>query len=141
MTALASGNRLAAFDTVRELLPQWTFDQFRLACRQLARQAKDPARTAPRSPSWRCSTTGRYSTGAKKRSHVLQSPRRVEPVFGISPARLERSRPERVSAIDFGTREHLRRPQENETTLVINAAHFPPEGGRCDAGLLVDAFM
>ena len=35
----------------------------------------------------------------------------------------------------------LREPKENETTLVINAAHFPPEGGDCDAALLVDAYM
>jgi glutamate synthase domain-containing protein 3 len=43
--------------------------------------------------------------------------------------------------IDFSTRGNLRPPQENETTLVIDAAHFPPEGNDCDAALLVDAFM
>ena len=32
-------------------------------------------------------------------------------------------------------------PQENETTLVIDAANFAPEGNDCDAELLVDAFM
>jgi len=32
-------------------------------------------------------------------------------------------------------------PQENETTLVIDAALFPPEGDDCDAALLVEAYM
>ena len=43
--------------------------------------------------------------------------------------------------IDFETRGSLRGPQGNETTLVIDAAHFPPEGDDCDAALLVDAYM
>jgi len=43
--------------------------------------------------------------------------------------------------INFETRDNLRPPVEGETTLVIDAAHFPPEGDECDAGLLVDAYM
>jgi glutamate synthase domain-containing protein 3 len=43
--------------------------------------------------------------------------------------------------IDFETRGNLRKPQDNETTLIIDAAHFPPEGNDCDAALLVDAYM
>jgi glutamate synthase domain-containing protein 3 len=43
--------------------------------------------------------------------------------------------------IDFATRTALRAPLAHETTLVINAKAFPPEGDQCDAALLVDAFM
>ncbi|MGA2854666.1 MAG: glutamate synthase, partial [Verrucomicrobiota bacterium] len=43
--------------------------------------------------------------------------------------------------IDFATRDSLRPPRENETTLVIDAARFAAEGKDCDAELLVDAFM
>jgi glutamate synthase domain-containing protein 3 len=43
--------------------------------------------------------------------------------------------------IDFKTRHDLRGPGPGETTLVINAAVFPPEGDACDAALLVDAYM
>jgi glutamate synthase domain-containing protein 3 len=43
--------------------------------------------------------------------------------------------------IDFLTRDKLRGPRENETTLVIDSAGFPPEGADCDAALLVDAYM
>jgi len=141
--ALLSGNSLAAFDTVRELLPQWTFDQFRLACRQLTRQAKDPARTATAIAVLALLNDRRYSTGAKKRSHVLQVLHgELNRLFGNLPKLASKdSASSAFRLIDFETREHLRKPQENETTLVIDAAHFPPEGGRCDAALLVDAFM
>ena len=37
---------LAIFEMIRDLIPQWTFDEFRLACRQIVDQAKDPAKTA-----------------------------------------------------------------------------------------------
>ena len=41
--------------------------------------------------------------------------------------------------IDFETRDTLRGPQESETTLIIDASGFTPEGRDCDAALLVDA--
>jgi glutamate synthase domain-containing protein 3 len=85
----------------------------------------------------------RYSTGAKRRSHLLH-------VVHTELNRLLGSLP-RIGAkdatkgayrlIDFEARDHLRQPQENETTLVIDAARFAPEGNNCDAELLVDAFM
>ncbi|MGA2655940.1 MAG: glutamate synthase [Verrucomicrobiota bacterium] len=137
------GNSLAVFDKLRGLVPQWTFDQFRLACRQITLQAKEPSRTATAIEVLTLLNDRRYSTGAKKRSHVLHVihgelnrlfgnlPNLASKDSGKSPFRL----------IDFETREHLRQPQEHETTLVIDAAHFPPEGNDCDAALLVDAFM
>jgi glutamate synthase domain-containing protein 3 len=42
--------------------------------------------------------------------------------------------------IDYDTRAFLRSPQAKETTLVINAKRFPPEGDHCDAALLMDAY-
>jgi glutamate synthase domain-containing protein 3 len=84
-----------------------------------------------------------YSTGAKKRSHLLHVihnewnrlfshlPNIGSKDAGKSAFRL----------IDFDSRRRLRKPQENETTLVIDSAHFPPEGDDCDAALLVEAYM
>jgi glutamate synthase domain-containing protein 3 len=43
--------------------------------------------------------------------------------------------------VDFETRGSLRGPKNHETTLVIDAAHFPPEGDDCDAALLVNAYL
>jgi len=39
-----AGNSLAAFEWVRGQLSQWTFDEFRAVCREIAGQAKDPPR-------------------------------------------------------------------------------------------------
>ncbi|MGD0651832.1 MAG: glutamate synthase [Verrucomicrobiia bacterium] len=137
------GNSRALFESLREQMPRWTFDEFRSACRQIADQAKDPSRTAAAIEVLTLLNDRRYSTGSKKRSHVLH-------IVRNELSRLLRNIPNIGSKdsykgafrlIDFETREHLRKPQENETTLVIDAAHFPPEGDDCDAALLVDAYM
>ncbi|MGA2178623.1 MAG: glutamate synthase [Verrucomicrobiota bacterium] len=133
----------ATFEWMRDQLPKWTFDEFRSACRQMADAAKDPARTAAAIEVFTLLNDQRYSTGSKKRSHVLH-------VVHTELSRLLGSLPNIGSKdagkgafrlIDFATRGSLRPPQENETALVIDAAHFPPEGNDCDAALLVDAFM
>jgi glutamate synthase domain-containing protein 1/glutamate synthase domain-containing protein 3 len=133
----------ATFEWMRDQLPKWTYDEFRSACRQMADAAKDPARTAAAIEVFTLLNDRRYSTGSKKRSHVLH-------VIHSELSRLLGNLPNLGSKdagkgafrlIDFATRGNLRQPQENETTLVIDAAHFPPEGNDCDAALLVDAFM
>jgi glutamate synthase domain-containing protein 1/glutamate synthase domain-containing protein 3 len=138
-----SGNSVAIFETLREQIPQWTFDEFRRACRQITNQAKDASRTATAIEVFTLLNDRRYSTGSKKRSHVLH-------VIHTELSRLLGSLPNLGSKdsykgayrlIDFATRGSLRQPQENETTLVIDAANFAPEGSNCDAELLVDAFM
>jgi glutamate synthase domain-containing protein 3 len=128
---------------MRRLLPQWTFDEFRLACRQITQQAKDPSKTATAIEVFTLLNDRLYSTGAKKRSHLLHIihnewnrlfshlPNIGSKDAGKSAFRL----------LDFESRQHLRKPQENETTLVIDTAHFPPEGDDCDAALLVEAYM
>jgi glutamate synthase domain-containing protein 1/glutamate synthase domain-containing protein 3 len=137
------GNSLAIFEKLRGLVPQWTFDQFRLACREITHQAKDPSRTATAIEVLGLLNDRRYSTGAKKRSHLLHVVHgELNRLFGNLPSLASKdSAKGPFRLIDFQTREHLRKPQENETTLVIDAAHFPPEGNDCDAALLVDAWM
>jgi len=141
--ALAGASGVEIFETMRGLLPQWTFDEFRLACRQITQQAKDPSKTATAIEVLTLLNDRSYPTGAKKRSHLLHIihnewnrlfshlPNIGSKDAGKSAFRL----------IDFESRQHLRKPQENETTLVIDTAHFPPEGDDCDAALLVDAYM
>jgi glutamate synthase domain-containing protein 1/glutamate synthase domain-containing protein 3 len=140
---LVPGKRMEVFEWLRDQLPQWTFDEFRSACRQIADAAKEPSRTATAIEALTLLNDRRYSTGAKRRSHLLHVVHtELNRLFGSLP---------RIGAkdaakgayrlIDFETRDHLRQPQENETTLVIDAARFAPEGSNCDAELLVDAFM
>ena len=137
------GNAKVIFEMLRELVPQWTFDEFRLACQQITVEAKDAAKTAMAIEVLTLLNDRRYSTGAKKRSHVLHVIRgELNRLFGSIPplAAVELGKcPFRL--IDFAARADLRPPRENETTLVIDAAHFPPEGNDCDAVLLVEAFM
>jgi glutamate synthase domain-containing protein 1/glutamate synthase domain-containing protein 3 len=140
---LVPGKGIEAFEWLRDQLPQWTFDEFRSACRQVSDAAKEPSRTATAIEALTLLNDRRYSTGAKRRSHLLH-------VVHIELNRLLGNLP-RIGGkdvakgayrlIDFETRDHLRQPQENETTLVIDAARFAPEGNNCDAELLVDAFM
>ncbi len=138
-----AGDSLAIFETLREQIPQWSFDQFRRACREITNQGKDASRTATAIEVFALLNDRRYSTGTKKRSHVLQ-------VIHTELSRLLGSLPNIGSKdavksafrlIDFATRGNLRPPNEGETTLVIDAANFAPEGCNCDAELLVDAFM
>jgi glutamate synthase domain-containing protein 3 len=133
----------ATFEWMRDQLSKWTFDEFRSACRQMVDAAKDPARTAAAIEVLTLLNDRRYSTGAKRRSHLLQVVHtELNRLFGSLPnigAKDSAKGPYRL--IDFATRGSLRAPLENETTLVIDAANFAPEGRNCDAELLVDAFM
>jgi glutamate synthase domain-containing protein 1/glutamate synthase domain-containing protein 3 len=137
------GNSLAIFEMIRELVPEWTFDELRLACRQIASQARDASKTATAIEVLGLLNDRRYSCGAKKRSHVLHVVRsELNRLLGSLP-KLDSEEPGRGAfrLIDFQTRDRLRGPQEHETTLVIDAAQFAPEGNDCDAVLLVDAYM
>jgi glutamate synthase domain-containing protein 1/glutamate synthase domain-containing protein 3 len=131
------------FETMRRLLPQWSFDEFRQACRQITQQAKDPSRTAAAIEVFTLLNDRICATGAKKRSHLLQIIHNEwNQLFSQLPnAGAKDAGKSAFRLIDFESRQHLRKPQENETTLVIDAAHFPPEGDDCDAALLVDAYM
>ena len=42
--------------------------------------------------------------------------------------------------IDWQTRAKLRGPKKDETTLILYAREFPPEGDDCDARLICAAF-
>jgi glutamate synthase domain-containing protein 1/glutamate synthase domain-containing protein 3 len=140
---LAAGNSMAAFEWVRDQLSKWTFDEFRAVCREIAGQAKDSAKTATAIEVLTLLNDRRYSTGAKRRSHLLQVVHtEMNRLLGSLPnIGAKDSYKGAYRLIDFATRGNLRPPQENENTLVIDAANFAPEGSNCDAELLVDAFM
>ena len=139
---IVPGNSLAIFEMLRELIPQWTFDEFRFACQLLVNQALDAAKTAIAIEVFTLLNDRRYATGTKKRSHLLHLLRgELRALLGKLPALGAKDAfKSAFRRIDFETRKDLRAPQGNETTLVIDAAHFPPEGGDCDATLLVDAY-
>ena len=140
---LSSSNSLAVFEWMRDQLVRWTFDEFRSACRQITDAARDPARTATAIEVLTLLNDRRYAAGAKRRSHMLHVIRtELNRLFASLPKIGARdAAPGAFRLIDFETRGDLRPPQQNETTLAIDAAHFAAEGGNCDAALLVDAYM
>lgn len=82
----------------------------------------------------------RFNTGSIKRSslqHVLKI--NIDAILADTPLITEISN-SRFSRIDFASRTHLRAPRNNETTLVIDAEHFEPEGEDCDAVMTVKAY-
>jgi glutamate synthase domain-containing protein 1/glutamate synthase domain-containing protein 3 len=138
-----SGNGMAIFEMIRDVVHEWTFDEFRFACRQIVNQAKDPHKVNLAIEVLTLLNDRRYSTGSKKRSHILHIIRgELNLLFWNIPNISVKNFYEwGHRLVDFETRGSLRAPQGNETTLVIDAAHFAPEGSNCDAELLVDAYM
>jgi glutamate synthase domain-containing protein 1/glutamate synthase domain-containing protein 3 len=133
----------AIFEMICGMIPGWSFDEFRSACRQITDTAKDPSKTATAIEVLTLLNDRRYATGAKRRSHMLHVIRtELNRLFGSLPnISVKDATKGAFRLIDFETRGQLRPPQDSETTLVIDAAHFAPEGDHCDAALLVDAFM
>jgi glutamate synthase domain-containing protein 1/glutamate synthase domain-containing protein 3 len=137
------GNGFVIYEMIRDLIPEWSFDEFRFACRQIVNQAKDSSKMALAIEVFSLLNDRRYSTGSKKRSHILHIIRsELNLLFwNIPNIGVKNSYDGAYRLIDFETRGNLRKPQDNETTLVIDTAHFPPEGSNCDAALLVDAYL
>ena len=82
----------------------------------------------------------RYPTGDKKRSSLLAILRGgLERIFERQPL-CDGERTGTHVRVTWETRDRLRGPRPGETTLLIDARGFPPEGGECDAELAVKAY-
>jgi glutamate synthase domain-containing protein 1/glutamate synthase domain-containing protein 3 len=82
----------------------------------------------------------RYPTGGKKRSSVVAICRgALERLFSGQPL-LTDATASPCRRITWSTRATLRPPHDGETTLLIDARGFQPEGADCDAYLAVDAY-
>jgi glutamate synthase domain-containing protein 1/glutamate synthase domain-containing protein 3 len=139
---LIPGNSYVLFEMIAKLLPQWTFDEIRLACRIIAGGAKDARKTAAAIETLTLLNDRKYAYGHKKLSHIIYLVREeLKQIFLSLPALgVEESSNSAYRRIDFARRGSLQSPREGETTLVIDAKDFSAEGADCDAWLLVDAF-
>jgi len=82
----------------------------------------------------------RYPTADKKRSSVLTILRSgLEQIFQRQPL-CDEDRAGTHVRITWDSRRHLRSPRVHETTLLIDARGFSPEGDDCDAALAVKAY-
>ncbi len=140
---LRAGSVVGLYEFVRDGAKAWSFDVFRAVCRTLAELGATRENTATVIAAYTLLNDRKYPTGGKRRSHILHLVR--SELF-----RLLRSLP-KINAddpslgpyrlIDLKTKGDLRGPARGETTLVIDALGFPPEGEGCDSTLLCDAFL
>jgi len=82
----------------------------------------------------------RYDTGNKKRSSVVQIVKEALHRIFDATAPIEAKSAGIYHLIRWENKDRLRPPERGEDILIVNAAHFPPEGEESDARLLVKAY-
>ena len=136
---VGDGDAAALFSHLRHHLVDMTYDRLRWFVDEVVRQ------TAEKAPALGLEilTLGldrRYPTWDKKRSSVLTILRGgLEQIFQRQPLLSEEATGTHVR-INRQTRDRLRGPREHESTLLIDACGFAPEGDDCDATLAVKAY-
>jgi glutamate synthase domain-containing protein 1/glutamate synthase domain-containing protein 3 len=130
------------FDFVRDNIPQWSFDDIRIACRAIRDLGRDYKYTSYAIDTFTLLNDRHYPTGAKRRSHILQIIRtELNSLFlNIPKLNPESDELSDYRLIDFETRSNLREPKDKEKILVVNSKKFPPEGSECDATYLIKAY-
>ena len=135
----AGKNPQALFEYLKDSMVEMDYDRLRTFVNRLVE------RTAQEMPgvgieALTLAMDRRYSTGDKKRSSVLTILRRgLEDVFQRQPLAGEGGGSTHLR-INWDTRDKLRAPQDEETTLLIDARGFQPEGADCDARVAIAAF-
>jgi glutamate synthase domain-containing protein 3 len=139
---MEKGESVAVFDSVRDNIAAWNFDDVRTAVRALTEQAKDPGKAEKAIKALTLLNDLKYPVGSKKRSHILHIVRSgLNLIFDELPRiGSENTGGSAYRLIDYETRDQLRAPIGDEKTLVIDATLFPPEGNECDAICLVDGY-
>jgi glutamate synthase domain-containing protein 1/glutamate synthase domain-containing protein 3 len=137
---LASRDPQESFSQVVGLIAPWSFEQLRLFVKQIEAIGQGDDQDF----DWAIGLLSlfndrRYDCGCKKRSVVLQVIHAgIDAILDSVPPITDG--PSHAKRIDWDTRGDLRRPKRDETTLVIFARDFPPEGDDCDSRLAVEAY-
>jgi glutamate synthase domain-containing protein 1/glutamate synthase domain-containing protein 3 len=122
----------------RDRLREMDYDRLRWFVDRWARQTAD-AKPALGIKALTLATDRRYPTWDKKRSSVLTILRGgLDHIFQRQPLCDEESA-STYARITWDSRDRLRGPRPTETTLLIDARGFAPEGENCDASLAVRA--
>ena len=139
---LEAGDALQVFAHLCNRMPEFSFEEVLAVCRTLRKLGQRPEMTPYAIEALTLLNDRRYATGSKKRSHLLHMVRtELDNLLGSLPGFGEKNTGKtRYRLIDYSTRKTMREPQGEETTLVIRAKAFPPEGDESDASLLVDAY-
>jgi glutamate synthase domain-containing protein 1/glutamate synthase domain-containing protein 3 len=129
---LRAGDANAIFAHVVSQLPVWPASGLREFCATLVQAAEGAAKTTALE-ALTLLLDRRYPTGNKSKSSVLaviedtlQQLLDACPLIGDAGTGPYRR-------IDWESRKRVAPPRAGETTLVVNAERFPPEGDECDA--------
>ena len=137
--AIQRGDAQGLFQCLCGRIAALSYDHFRWLVDELA------ARCAEKAPglgieALTLAIDRRYVTGDKKRSSVLTILRGgLERIFDRQPLCGEGAGSTH-RRITWQTRDQLRGPQGDETTLLVDAHGFAPEGENCDATLGIRAY-
>jgi len=132
---------LTFFQSFRERLSEWDYPAFSWFCREIVRKAAEGDRS--RALAIAILTLfhdQHYDPGKKRRSSLVELlEESLERIFAAVPL-LSAQSAGRFRRVDWTTRQYLRKPQEGEEILVLDAERFPPEGEDCDARLIAEAW-
>jgi glutamate synthase domain-containing protein 3 len=135
-----AGSR-SVFRYFTENIAGWSFADLNFACETVIALAKDTNSFDEGIEVLTLLNDRRYAVGAKKRKHILHIVRTaLHRLFSAVPLIGETSA-NGFRLINYKSKDLLKEPQINETTLVIDTLGFPPEGNDCDASLLMDAYI
>jgi glutamate synthase domain-containing protein 1/glutamate synthase domain-containing protein 3 len=136
----SAGKNIIDFITTN--IPQWSFDDIRVACKAIRVLGQDNKYTASAIDALTSFNDRHYPTGAKRRSHILHIIRtELDSLFLSIPKLIsENDDVSEYRLIDFETRSTLRGPGDKERILVVDSKKFPPEGNECDATYLIKAY-
>jgi glutamate synthase domain-containing protein 1/glutamate synthase domain-containing protein 3 len=143
LQSFETANAAAVFEYLSGGMGQWSFDDIRSALAATAEIAVDPKYTSLAIEALTLLNDRRYPVGAKKRNHILYLVRgALKQAFNSIPKLDSAKNAEGAyRLIDHDTQDLLRPPGNGETTLVINARGFDPQGLGSDASLLMDAHL
>ena len=137
-----SGSAAALFQSVRDRVPRWSFDELRQACAVIAEMGKEHRNTALAIEALTMLNDRRYPTGSKKRNHVVYIVRNeLSRLFSSLPGLDAGTSTGAHRLATYQARHQLRPPRPGEATLVLDTRGFAPEGENSDAALLVDAYV
>jgi len=128
---------VAGFEILKAAATADELTELRAICSEIeSRELTDIERTAAIN-ALTLALDRRYPTGVNKRASVIQIVSNTLTAVLDGVPSIAGTTKSKYARIDWETRDVLRAPFGDETTLVVNGHDFPPEGDDCDA-LVVD---
>jgi len=138
---LSQGDSRGLYSFIEDEVYPMDFDALRWCCKKIAEGAQeDDEQRQTAIDALTLANDLRRPTANLKRSSVMRVMRRtLKEIFASVPP-IGSAHDSAFRLITWDTRGDLIGPKEKQTTLVLNAEGFPPEGDDCDARLVCEAF-